>query len=287
MRNSNSVQLAGSADKRAITATFAQTLDDAFLPMQLIYKGKTSQSFPKIIFPTGFSLSANEKHFSNTEESIKFLEEIIVSYVDKKRGEIDSPDQAALLIWDVFRGQKTEPVLEVLRANNILTEYIPSNMTNYYQPLDCTTNKCVKEFMKSKFSAWYSDKFRKALRNGTALEDIEIKFPLTTMKPLHATWLIQLYNELTSEKGKNVIHGSWVKSGIFDAVMLGCKNLPSLDPFDEIEPLDTETITIDAPHGPLTGEYTNQEESFPSDDSDSEWELDDNNGRSAFDMFEE
>ena len=83
--------------------------------MQLIYKGNTSQSFPKITFPTGFSLSANEKHFSNTEESIKFLEEIIVSYVDKKRGEIDSPDQAALLIWDVFRGQKTEPVLEVLR----------------------------------------------------------------------------------------------------------------------------------------------------------------------------
>ena len=69
--------------------------------------------------------------------------------------------------------------------------------------------------------------------------------------------------------------------------MLGCQNLLSLDPFDEIEPLDTEATTIDAPHGPLTGEYTNQEESFPSDDSDSEWELDNDNGRSAFDMFEE
>ena len=135
---------------------------------------------------------------------------------------------------------------------------------------------------------WYSDEFRKAFRNGTALEDIEIKFPLTTMKPLHATWLIRLYNELTSEKGKNVIHGGWVKSGIFDAVMLGCQNLPSLDPFDEIEPLDTEATTIDAPHRPLTGEYTNQEESFPSDDSDSEWgELDNDNDGSAFEMFEE
>ena len=25
-------------------------------------------------------------------------------------------------------------------------------MTNYYQLLDCTTNKCAKEFMKNKFS---------------------------------------------------------------------------------------------------------------------------------------
>ena len=106
LRNSKSVKLAGSADKRAITATFAQTLDDAFLPIQLIYKGKTSQSFPKITFPTGFSLSANEKHFSNTEESIKFLEEIIVPYIDEKRAEIDSPDQNALLTWDVSEDRK-------------------------------------------------------------------------------------------------------------------------------------------------------------------------------------
>ena len=41
-KNSKNVPLAGAADKRAITATFGQTLDDTFLPMQLIYKGKTS-----------------------------------------------------------------------------------------------------------------------------------------------------------------------------------------------------------------------------------------------------
>ena len=101
-KNSKSVILAGGADKRAITATFAQTLNSEFLPMQLIYQGKTSQSFPKIEFPSGFSLSANKTHFSNTQESIKFLEEIVVPYVKKKRTELDDPNQAALLIWDVF-----------------------------------------------------------------------------------------------------------------------------------------------------------------------------------------
>ena len=69
------VLLDEAADKRAITAIFAQTIDGSFLPMHLIYKGKTSQSFPKIAFSDGFSLSANEKHFRNTDESIKYRKE--------------------------------------------------------------------------------------------------------------------------------------------------------------------------------------------------------------------
>ena len=46
-RNSTDVVLAGAADKRSITATFAVTLCGKFLPMQLIYGGKTKLSLPK------------------------------------------------------------------------------------------------------------------------------------------------------------------------------------------------------------------------------------------------
>ena len=60
-------------DKRAVTATFVETLDSKFLPMQLIYGGKTKKSLQKIKFPDGFSLSANPSHFSNTEEELKKL----------------------------------------------------------------------------------------------------------------------------------------------------------------------------------------------------------------------
>ena len=164
------------------------------------------------------------------------------------------------MIWDVFRGQKTEPVLEVLRKTNVITEYIPNNMTNYYQPLDCTTNKWAKEFMKNKFSTWYTKEVPSELEKGTSIEDTDIKFPLTMMKPLHANWIIQLYNELTPKKGKKVIHGDWVKSGIFDAIMLESKNLPSLDTFEEIEPLDSECIIIDVPHSESTSNYENQQQ---------------------------
>ena len=54
-----------------------------FLPIQLIYGGQATKRLPRYQFSAGFSLSVNEKHFSNNKESVKFLNEIIVPYVKK------------------------------------------------------------------------------------------------------------------------------------------------------------------------------------------------------------
>ena len=59
----------GAVYRRSITATFSITLSGEFLHIQLIYAGKTTQSLPHYKFPTAFSLSANEKHFSSSNES--------------------------------------------------------------------------------------------------------------------------------------------------------------------------------------------------------------------------
>ena len=99
------VAIEGSAYKSAITATFAITYDDQFLPIQLIYGGKTLQSLPRFEFPKAFSLSANEKHFSNTTEFLKLLDETIIPYVTsehkQKERDVNHP---ALSLMDVFRG---------------------------------------------------------------------------------------------------------------------------------------------------------------------------------------
>ena len=58
----------------------------------------------------------------------------------------------------------------------------------------------------------------------------------------HANWLIDLYNDLTSQRAKNVIIGGWKKSGIWDALKLGSRGLPSIDSFKEIEPVDSDYI---------------------------------------------
>ena len=62
------------------------------------------------------------------------------------------------------------------------------------------------------------------------------------MKPLHANWLIDLYNELTSPRAKDVIIGAWKKSAIRYAVKRDSRGFPSINLFKEIEPTDSGYI---------------------------------------------
>ena len=236
-KNSTRVGLAASTDKRSITLTLAVTLDGKILPLQIIYGGKTEQSLPKITFPAKFSTSVNEKHYSNTKEVFKYLLEIVILYVNEERKKIADADQYVLLIWYVFRGQKTEAVTSLLQEQKILNEYVPNNMTDYFQMLDLTVNKWVKDFMK--FKEWFATQLRNELESGKELENITIKFLLSTMKPLHAGWLIDCYNQLTSSHGKEIILAGWRASGISAAVEDGLMAIIFLiDPFNEIDPFD-------------------------------------------------
>ena len=50
-KGSRRVEVIGLGDKWQITATFAASLDGNFLPMQILYQGKTDRSHPKYKFP--------------------------------------------------------------------------------------------------------------------------------------------------------------------------------------------------------------------------------------------
>ena len=237
-KGASCVVIAGSADKRCITATFSVTLSGEFLPMQLIYGGKTTQSIPRFAFPKGFCLSANVSHFSNTAESVRLLEKIIIPYIIKERQSLNLPvDQKALVVMDVFTGQTTAEVIALLKENDICVVNVPANMTKYYQPLDLTVNGYAKRFMKIKFTEWYSKQIGKQMQEGKKLEDVEVPLRLSMLKPLHAQWLVELYNEMTSEKGKEIILSGWRAAGISDAIRLGILGLPSIDPFEDLDPL--------------------------------------------------
>ena len=164
-KGTSNVPIKGIDDKRSITATFSVTFHHKFLLMQLIYKGKTSQSLPKVKFPDGFSLSANESHYSNEKESIKFLEEIILPYIRQERGKLGHENQKALLIFDVFHGQTTDEVLKIMEDNHILATKVPPNMTNLYQPLDLSVKKAAE---------WYTRQLTNGMENGIDLDKNEI-----------------------------------------------------------------------------------------------------------------
>ena len=164
-----SVPIAGSTDKRMITATFSITLTRELLPIQLIYGGKTTKSIPAGSFPSDFVISVNKKHYSNEKETLNMLENIIIPYVEQQRVSLNLAfDHPALIIMDVFKGQMTCAVRELLNENHILLEKVPANLAYLFQPLDVQggPNGYVKCFMKKKFTFWYSDQVIRALDEG-------------------------------------------------------------------------------------------------------------------------
>ena len=193
--------------------------------MQLIYGGKIKQSLPSFKFPDGFSLSCNPKHFSNAMESIKLINEIIIPSVQIQHKELGKPKQAALVIIHVFLGQITDDGISLFRDNNIHYILVTNNMTQLFQPLDLTVDKQCKSYQKRLFSEWYALQIDNQLSLEKKVEEIKIEFRLTTLKPLHAKWLVQYYNEITSENGSSVIINGRKAAVVYDAIKVGSSGL--------------------------------------------------------------
>ena len=69
------------------------------------------------------------------------------------------------------------------------------------------------------------------------LDDIEVVYCLSVLKSLHAKWLVELYNHISTDEGKEIVGNGWKKAEMFDAIKLGSSGLTSLDPFADICPL--------------------------------------------------
>lgn len=107
-------------------------------------------------FPNGFAISQNPKYYSNETGTLTLIDKVIKPYVEQKRKDLKlQPTQKALLVWGVFKGQKTDKVLSKLASLNVEVVSVPANMTHFFQPLDLTVNGEAKRFMKDQFTNWY------------------------------------------------------------------------------------------------------------------------------------
>ena len=188
----------------------------------------------------------------------------------------------------------TDPVKEIFKRNNIILQKVPANLTYLFQPLDVQggPNGYAKRFMKKKFTLWYADQVQRAMDAGKLMEEIDIDLKLSVLKPLHASWLIELFDHMTSPAGKAVSLKGWEVAGITDAVKKGTSGLPSLDPFHDIDPLSFIPVAIEEDNSEtINGEQREMylsEESMDVDDSDDEeWVDRDGNAFDAFEIDEE
>ena len=75
-------------------------------------------------------------------------------------------------------------------------------MIRFQQRPDLTVNRYAKEFMKDKFNSWNTNQVTKQLNERVKLDEVNVKLFLSTLNPLHAGWIVDWYNEVTSEKRK-------------------------------------------------------------------------------------
>ena len=233
MKGSTTVPIKGVDDKRQITATFTVSASGVFLPIQLIYQGKTKRCLPKFKFPKEFQVTFTKNHWSNFGKCVDLFQKIIFPYLHAKKMELGYPDeQFSLIITDTFKGQDNEEIKNLCNRNNCELVIVPHNLTNKFQPLDLTINQKAKKFISNKFNAWYAEKVSKQLMNGRAAGDVKVSLKLSDLKPLHAKWIVDMYGYLKLQN-ESIVKG-FEKAGILEAVEMAQEVYTrSENPFDE------------------------------------------------------
>ena len=146
------VEIAGSDDKKQLTALFSCTLCEKFLPPQVIYARKSHACHPMVTIPNGWNLSFTLNHWSNEQTMMTYLQAILILYVEKTWADLNlSKNHRALVIYDQFKAQTTENYLATLEQHHISFVEVPANCTDRLQPLDLSINKPVKDHLKGSF----------------------------------------------------------------------------------------------------------------------------------------
>lgn len=244
-RGSKRVEIGGEGDKRQITAIFCGTLYGDFLPLQLIYKGKTPRCHPRYKFPADWNITHSPKRWSNENTMLEYIDNIIVPYVKATR-ELIGEEKPALVIMDNFKGQVVESVTACLEENNIHTCLLPPNTTDELQPMDLSVNKSAKDFLKDKFQEWYAEQIMEQL--GEELDDIEsvelqpVPLPISVIKEVEAKWLVEMFEYF--QNNPRIIVNGFIRSGITAA--LDRKSDEESDGSDAFSGDETDTSSQDS-----------------------------------------
>ena len=126
-KGSKNVPIKGLDDKTQITATFLVCATGSFLPIQLIYQGKSERCLPKFTFPSNFHVAFTPIHCE------KLFKVIIFPYLSVKKKELGYPeDQHSLIIMDTFKGQDKEEMNGLSAKNDCEFVIVPHNLMNKF-----------------------------------------------------------------------------------------------------------------------------------------------------------
>ena len=159
-------------------------------------------------------MSYTENHWANEQTTKEYIHKILLPYVNCKREELRLlSNYSALVVYDRFKAQCTNDVLQILRENHIDTLLIPASCTDQLQPLDVSVNKSAKEFLRKKFQLWYSEQVCSQLQEESG-EVKPVDIHLNIVKPLGAKWLMEMYDHFKGTP--QIIINGFRKSGLLE-----------------------------------------------------------------------
>ena len=94
---------------KKITVVLCGNLDGEILLMQLIY---AKRCYAVYDFPDDWNITHSANHWSNKNTMMEYIQGVIVTHVESIREELQTSEQAAMAIFDNFKGQITKKVLE-------------------------------------------------------------------------------------------------------------------------------------------------------------------------------
>ena len=157
-----------------------------FLPLQVIYSGKTSRCHPRFQFPQDWNITHSPNHWSNELTTIEYISEVIVPYVENVR--------------------------DLIEENNIHVCLLPANTPDQLQPMDISMNKPAKDFLRRKFDDWYSSQISQQLEDDietaqAQLEPVDLGLPI-----LKAKWLTEMSQYISDDP--LFIANGFIRAGI-------------------------------------------------------------------------
>ena len=146
----------------------------------------------------------------------EYAENVLILYVESVVDEypLNRKDQKALCFFDVFAAHRTDSFKDKLDDNDIKIRFVPASCTGELQPLNVAGNDEFKRKIQNFFINWYSDELSKGMKLGKAASDVKIDIKLSTIKPIHASWIVAAFQQVTKE---TLIRG-WEKTCIKECV---------------------------------------------------------------------
>lgn len=267
-KGAKDVQVIGADDKRQITACIASSLDGDFLPLQLIFQGKTEQCHPPLTQEAKEAyvhLTHSENHWSNQTTMQEYISEVLVPYAERRIQQYNlSRDAHIVLVLDVWAVHKSEEFRRFLRTHHprIHLVFVPPNCTSQLQVADVVLQRPFKHGVRRRFNEWAASVLREQVQTDE-LVGLNPFLKMSSIKPLLLQWLVQTWKHLS--EGRDYIKMGWHTC---------CRSL-----FDVLDPVKRAEAVESAAKGELqvngvVPEGTEQEEEDDESDHDEDEEKD-------------